>query len=974
MSRLTYGAYGASAYDLPNVFFGSYKSKGYFIKNKIHELNIKCKIDIPEPNVIKINLDKEEEIIFCGRLHHTDYFNKYGLYRITTDGQGNYIFEKYEEVDGQNTIGYNAIDVKITDSSIIYNPCAFRIKFIAMINGAEKIIYLNDNDFINENFIIKKDNDGYCTLKNDKTIKDIVGATSFRYEIEFMTNDDEKTYYLDDITFFGKNNGTHSNVRQGYLVFDLMKYLEDKSNKDIANIDILNISYDGIEDENHEIYVASKIYYDDTSNYATRWSSRYLNGQNKLHLMNSYTNNTTDKSPFLLYYDPSEHVDQTNSNINVSYKIKNLVIGGGVIKKDPEDMSGNTYYSNLPGDLSNDKFVSDDELMIISPINTYVGYKDYIEYHDLNKDGVISEIDRNVIRNNIGKETLLKGGYICLKMYDGETYEKDANTGELISGPLYIYEENIYKIDLQDYTKPIVVEFYFNRFDSSNESPYINFIGFETYNEYRETVKFGPSERYECLLNNYYYHDNYGSLTFRDKTDDNGEIKNLTISDLNFQWPYWFTSTSLENIEENAIQIITQDRFIKENPNISLYLSYNATYMNHIVGADSNTGESSLLYKGYQVITNNNGEVSDIKDLFDNENIDEYYMVSANLTNKMNITCEFNLDEYSTIFSGKCKTRLSKEEWESISLKMIEANLSPFKTWLYVISLDKKDNVRFVNTDPNAEEQQKIDGLTKIESDSLDVCISRTNDAPGKVTYNQYIYNFKGAYNLGSFRNNYERDILASEIPVFENLKKENIGELYIDSDIAIEVKPVFDENNQLKYISVVMNDENRPVHYLNTKGLESKLSSRKTINRNGNIYDDLYITYDELSRELGRNINKASFIEIHHLTDNTLISYEMKDDGILFAGREKYDLRNEWVPKIKCGYYNIGKEIRFFNPEAEKVKLKDIYPFFINGILKTNGPYGTMGHKNHLIKNMIRNPEYKNISANEYIVYKENF
>ena len=95
-----------------------------------------------------------------------------------------------------------------------------------------------------------------------------------------------------------------------------------------------------------------------------------------------------------------------------------------------------------------------------------------------------------------------------------------------------------------------------------------------------------------------------------------------------------------------------------------------------------------------------------------------------------------------------------------------------------------------------------------------------------------------------------------------------------------------------------------------------------------------------------------------------------MGEDGIYFTGKEKYNIRNEWVPKINSGYYNIGKEERFYNPEAADVNISDIYPCIMPNVAYVNGPYLTMAHLGSGIINKINN----NVSEKEYVMYKKEF
>jgi hypothetical protein len=143
---------------------------------------------------------------------------------------------------------------------------------------------------------------------------------------------------------------------------------------------------------------------------------------------------------------------------------------------------------------------------------------------------------------------------------------------------------------------------------------------------------------------------------------------------------------------------------------------------------------------------------------------------------------------------------------------------------------------------------------------------------------------------------------------------------------------------------------------------------------KQGNVFEQLYISYEDLSREIGVTIDNKSVIEINTFTDNTIVSFERKDNGIVFYGKEKYDIRNEWVPKIKSGYYNIGKEIKFYNPDMNGVKLKDVHPCSITGVLKTDGPYGAMGHKNKNLNNEVVNGDYSSFDNGYYFIYEENF
>ena len=1001
MAILTNGSYTASIYNLPNTLYGSYESVGYSIKNRINELKIDCTIQAPGFNHVDIDFTKTGiTTVFTGRLLDENYYEDYTCYAITyKDGEW-YVVKDYnsgkstewtaEIFINQNlskeSKSFEWVNDEKTTVRIHYNPCYFKINVIAIINGAEVPYSRTDADFeYDENFKLLTNSNGKCYLQNP--ITNIGEATAFRYNIEFMTNDDEKSYYFETIDFIGNDSDSQTNIRQGYVVIDICDCITPNA--------ITNISYTGTgEDAEHEIYVASKIYNSESespSPSATRWSSKYLNHQNKVILVEGEDNNTTTSKPFVLYYDPEEHVSVNYHDNTVTYQTHSLIIGGGLPLRDPESLDYVSYYSALNGDTSGDDKINANDINIMPSTNINIGYKDYVEYYDLNRDEVIDSQDRNIILNNMNKETLINGGYIKFRVYKAENYNTDK---KILISDTYIYEENTYRISLDNFTEPVVFEFFFKRLNNTYESPYINFLGIQTTNNYEETVRFGPSYRYECILDEYNYKTN-SCLTFTDKKEK--EVKELRTENIDFSYPYWFKTSNLETVAENAIQIITYDDFTTRHPNVSLSLQYNVDTLANFKGnefvegfmKDTQSMYQGAYFKGYKTDLDT-GEIAED----DNQDVAltgeeihkwlrqykdrDYYHILANFVSRIDIVCVFDLDNVSGIYHGICNTR-DKTKPNEIKVSLDEGLLNPFKEYKYIVNTKYENDLENIQlqlkTDEKETENANADNewYQIIALDNLDqtIYVVATDRALDVSTINQYAHSFKGVYNSGNNHSLYSRDLTAYDLPSLSNMKYKDVGSVSIISEDGIKLEKLiyFDEaTNALKYITVNMTEA--PSHYLDIKGIDTAESTVKTIKKNSNSYEELFISYEDLSRELNRQVNKDSIIDIDILTDNADVEISMGEDGIYFNGKEKYDIRNQWIPKIKSGFYNIGKSERFYNPDMENINIDDIYPGIISNVSYVDGPYLTMAHIGSPIKITIED----NSESTEYVMYEKKF
>lgn len=1000
MSMFTQGVYGAAYYNLPNTFVGSYKSPGVSVKTPCSKFNIRCKIALPKNNEIKLNEEEAKKtpyISFCGVLDDgvldadaLDVFYEYVL--------------KYEDnewtlirYDPENRNNGKSLTIKNDASSIKYSPCSFAIHLDFVVNNEIKTFTRllksftkkdesSDIDTLSENKNIVT-----YTLAEDEII-DLGGEipSALTYRIDLMTSDNEKTVCINDIEILGiaGNNqiGEESREREGFLIYELLegKTADENENQTININDITHISYEGSSSQTSSIEVRSKIYKENTANpsqASIQWSDPYLKSQNKVILKDDLASNTkSSESLFRVHYNYNDYFSSSEDEGLAEYVLNgtysSLIISGGAVLRNPEFIyDQERYYSSITGDLDGDGSVTQQDMHLLPPLGVKLGDKEYVESHDLTTDGVIDESDFNAIYNMINTTTTLGGGYIFVKIVNPED---DA----VLAGPFYIHEEGDYKLDLEPYNikdQSVDILFGFKRFKETYVSPYISLLGVVTDNSYYSSVSFGANKKYMVTLSGDQV-DEYGQI--KDPKYSylvDGEVKqqkDLAVNNLPFQLPYWYVFRDTPNDAQNIFKLTMDEEFSNDNPHAKIYL-------------DINLKANQEVYRGGLLSGSNNpGLKLEGPELKQNESWlnGSYKWINANEESLVvTIMCFLDTKPINFLFAALCDSDDQDHPTElNITKNMMTEWVENAENYRYEFKIQKPDTVKLLN-----DGNENVDSVTlTIGSEGSTLKFYLQNGSGTTKKYFESRKTFNGVANAGDTLSQYRRRIYIDEIPSINKanwLTKQYVtgenGEVQgpdikWESEFAFNLTPNFIEKGPeganyyiLHSVDVSLNEPivaSEPakdiIDYASTlQNIDLRINNRQTF------------TYEELASILGVDTISQEELEqyplfIETLTDNAKVSYFYTKDGIVVEGREMYDFREDWIPKITNGYYHINKNDYFYNPQRKQINIPP-YDSSNSSIATVSGISGKCGIVGNITENLM--PKAKDSDTlNPYLYY----
>ena len=308
-------------------------------------------------------------------------------------------------------------------------------------------------------------------------------------------------------------------------------------------------------------------------------------------------------------------------------------------------------------------------------------------------------------------------------------------------------------------------------------------------------------------------------MVFKDKDSGDVERKSLEANNLPFIYPYWFTTSDLETIEESVIQIIVHDDFMTLHPNVNLFLQYNANdlanYKGDTIGKEVN--KTMLYYEGADVLgknvnadgLSNNTEVLsgyDLDGFLQDEYDTRYYHVMANFTSRINLICIFHLDSIATTYKGVCTTNDDREP-DIIDIALDQTSLNPYKDYIYIVSVSEDNNcIKIANGVPTDEDGGFNYGRVISTNDLDTISVVATDEAEKITTTNLYSHSFSGIYNSGNHYGLYTRDLTAEELSMFPVMNfdatKVNVVSNWGNNGIESKAICTDDKDKYLRYIN----------------------------------------------------------------------------------------------------------------------------------------------------------------------------
>lgn len=998
MAILQHGAFGASFYNLPNTLVGMYESPVISVKATCNTFQFRCHITPPSDNILFVG-DYPEGLTFCGMItpkpteeESDDFVRGFSEFKLECEGStepsSSYsIFQIRDNEDGERH------EVKITDRINIdeygrfaYTPCSFIVEFRFIVNGEIQIRQRAFNEFEFDPATQK------YQLINPIDLTDLKHfPSSMSYKVKFMTNDDEKSFFVSDIEVIGDlanmlDDG-ELNECEGYLIYNVGRELK---NNDIDPNTITHIRYSGSQTLHSGIEVRSKIYKaresDDVqpSMAEARWSDPYFINNNKLALkdgvlksekVNEQDENVAD--PVLITYDPAEYFSLSADNPAVDYEIKTkakyLILHGGAALRSPTFIADKKrYYSGLLGDVDADGSVGSEDISIMPPIGVKLGDHNYVEAKDLIADDMITSLDYDIIYANLNQTTKLGGGYICVKV----EYAPNDGSNNTVLGQHYVYEEGDYKIDLDSFDisdGKLLIEVYLNRAKAEYISPYISLLSVVTENEYSSKIEFGPNSVYQSIISADMVEGNdkrvksptflYYSLS--EHNDIQCEEKFLTINNLPFTLPYWFSFQDTPLDAQDIFSLTVNGDFAIKNPHVKLYLEINLVGAQEIyTGGNINREVSNgLALLGGEVVENASNEKRTLIDANTEIMVAEFI-------------CLFEADQKIFEVAGKCwSDKKDDPSYLDLSLELMQEYLLKDKDYaieVEVIGPKTSDGTQ------NLVQMVVRRGDTWEEVDSV-----RLDHASNDIYYYQKFdskhnqrfiskKHYSGVLNPGDVRGAYKRTIFAHEIPCLnpENLsvtcsnviqaQSEMRSRLYFEANDQIKdlikVEFLFDRRTLEKLIAfdlvaVVVSIDDTPTQEERAQAVVSLASKQMTMNLQEESFRK--INFNELSSMLGSTITQDTVLYLENLSDNTQLIFTYDKDGIVIEGKGLYDFREDWIPKIKNGYFFLDGSEQLYHTSMTEVRLTPIQNQ-INNAQAVNGVFGRAAFFNKSSDNLL--------------------
>lgn len=874
---------------------------------------------------------------------------------------GEYQSSIYRTNTKTNTISFSfnkSYKEAITDYELESNNIAGAIILTVLFPNGKNIkkeipINIDDktNDVIEFN---NKDESGYIFGE------DLTTATHFRYQL-VLASKTSNSLIINNIKIFCKGIKTlNETIQEGSTVLtihtDDNNKITDTSGKKYSLSDLTNIYYNGSEDLFNHIIITSQLYNSSsTSTYKFRESNPYkrkvlnnkLSSYYRLSLPNAINSTvesekTTNRS-YNIKLSPKTFVKNINDSDNISCLNKRLYLNIYIPNK------------NTNGQLN---IISGEELVtpikMIDNLSTWFTSTDISEIY---KFYSFNQTNTNLYSGSIVKVIINNRQYICS-------------------------QSGLYEINLNNLEENVDINITLSRENENDSSPCVDFISIENDNYYEELISVGKGKSIECEVNAFidYIQTKNGKKPYFTKIENNQRTNYLfDIRNVGFKLPYWYNFETINESLRNPFSINIPQSFKLKYPNVKIWI-------NHSI----NSGE--LLIKGNEItfpnISHSNNLILQGQEVNINSTNTELW-IKGGLIGVIEpyLAIEYDLEVNSFIYPATTTTldddydKYIKSKF-MISSPFEEENGKEYKYCIKFADIVFENPVKYKLSQRNIYD---LNSFNEIESFNMFKDYNLLNNSLSNYFYltiinadevdyalNNYIIiskGYTGIINSGNTQDDYYRIFNIEDIPGYENgfdylqVKAENEN---INMSWSIPIT-----NDEI----IIQTEDIDICTYESVNGVINTLINNYSILVSPNQTSELYIPYESLNNilyEQGLTVNENSKFKINTLDANILYTIKNDKEGIYIYANKAHDIRNEWLPTIREGYYNIGSDFYYFNPNSSTYMYTNIDTPIIEGLTLIDGNDGKMGrisNKQEVINNNILNLDEKNL---EYYCLEE--
>ena len=870
---------------------------------------------------------------------------------------GEYQSSIYRTNTRTNTISFSfnkRYKEEITDYALEANNIAGAIILTVLFPNGKNIkkeISINIDNKTNDIIVFNnQDENGYIFGE------DLTTATHFRYQL-VLASKTSNSLIINNIKISCKGIKTlNETLQEGSAILTINGNITDTSGKEHKLSDLTNIYYDGSEDLFNHIIITSQLYDSSEKNiYKFRESNPYkrkvinneLKSYYRLSLPNAINSTLAEEKTTSRSYEftlsPKSFTKNINDSDNISCLNKRLFL--------------NIYIPNK--NTNNLLKTSGEEL--ITPIKMIDSLSDWFTLTD------ISEI-YNFYTFNKTNTNLYSGSTVKIIINNKRQY--------------VCYQSGLYEINLNNLDEEVNIKITLSREDPNDSSPCVDFISIENDNYYEEIISVGKGKSIECEVNAFidYIQTKNGKKPYFTKIENNQRTNYLfDIRNVGFKLPYWYNFETINEALRNPFSINIPQSFKLKYPNVKIWI-------NHSI----NSGE--LLIKGNEIKSSNISFTNNL--ILQGQEIKKdsdptAIWIKGGLIGVIEpyLAIEYDLEVKSFIYPATTNTLEDDDNKYIKSQFMIyspfeEENEKEYKYCIKFADIVFEDNVKYKLSQRNIYNLNNFDEIESFNifkdypllNNSLNNYFYLTIINADEVDYalNNYIIiskGYTGVINSGNTQDDYYRIFNIEDMPGYENgfdylqVKAEN-EDIKMSWSIPIT-------NDEI----IIQTEDANISTYESVNGIINTLINNYNILVSQNQTSELYIPYESLNNilyEQGLTVNENSKFKINTLDTNIIYNIKNDKEGIYIYANKAHDIRNEWLPKIREGYYNIGSDFYYFNPNSSTYMYTNIDTPIIEGLTLIDGndrKMGRISNKQEIINNNILELDERNL---EYYCLEE--